>query len=147
MRSDPMQFRFPTGVGRVALSLFGALAVSGCATLRTEGPYTFTIHSDAKGCPTKATIDKPNCRCWFSTREDCVTVHRGDVINFRPAPGSRATEQPFRISFDPTGKDGQVASREGTSLTVGNVPYKRYSFNIFAPDCPALDPDIIVKEK
>lgn len=128
-----------------ALSLLAWLG-AGCATagVTAKGGTALPVSVVFAGtplCPTNATVPPANQCTNVRNPERCLKAKRGDSVVFTSSPAGLD----FTLYFDPF-KKGALDSKKG--VLVQNVspdaPYKTYSYNLTAPGCPIIDPDITI---
>lgn len=117
----------------------------------------FTQNASGVYCPTGVDVPAPKSQCFDPSGKhvrDCVVSTRGDKVVFssRPATAGGPTDLPFTVWFDPF-KKGALSSRpsgpaplpQQAEATVDlDAPAKAYVYSVTAPNCPPLDPRIIV---
>jgi hypothetical protein len=94
-------------------------------------------------CPVGVTVAAGK-ECKVSPdKEPCLHPNRLDWVTFASDPVDKA----FTIYFDPFKKGAMSSDKYGVLETriAPAAPHKTYSYNVVAPNCPILDPTIIVQ--
>jgi hypothetical protein len=134
---------------------------TGCtaATMAAHsGPHNVSIvfkpdRANGRDCPSEVLVDPvKQCPEWFWKKKDCLHSSPGAKVIFtaemaEPPAGSGDLE--FSLDFDPfkTGSN-QFKGKKGQALELQldpRSPPKAYTYNVFSPKCPVLDPQIIIR--
>lgn len=147
---------------RLAAAAALTLALAGCAgagaNVRSEPlPGSKRVGVQFKGaCPVDLDIaSEDQCGSATAKRPRCVEVYRAKpavhfvAVQTDPDPKLADLDLAFSLDFDPfhtgnnpfKGKKGQLIQ---LAIDPG-TPMKEYTFNVLAPGCDPLDPQIVVR--
>jgi hypothetical protein len=144
---------------RVILAAALTLATSACAgaganvrSMAVAGSIRVGVQFDG-ACPTEVDVTATPCKGAKRCLEVVMEKGKAKPVHFEAVQTNASAgdlDLSFSLDFDPfhkgnnpfKGKKGQLLQLELDPAT----PRKAYTYNVYAPGCPVLDPQIIVRD-
>lgn len=135
-----------TALTAITLATVGCAATSNAPAPKEPYDVTVIFTANAQGtlCPTGVEVLQSK-RCKTEDAAACLGAKRGEVVTF----GSRPAGRSFSLHFDPFRKHAIDGSKGWAQERIDpEAPLKAqgYSYNLLAPNCPIIDPRIIITQ-